>query len=407
MKIHNEEPMLRNLFFADGDLWRSLRKRFTLAFSGAKLRAMYPLIEQVAVRLQKRAVEISTGESIFDAGELMARYTTDVIGKCGFGLNVDSLNDDNCPFRALSNRIFKYGIREGIVMVLKDNLPRIFGHLKYLPDIEEEIISLVKEIQAKRKFKPSGRNDFMDIMMEWKKEGDLTFQSMEKTDSNGEAATVTIEITDELMAAQAFIFLAAGFDTSSFTISCTLHYLAHNPDYQRKVQMQIDQVLMKNNNQISFEAIKDMTFLESALKETLRLLPPAAFLTRECVKPYTIPELNVTIDKGVMIIIPVQALQRDPRYFDRPDEFIPERFMSNDMSSQEGYTYIPFGAGPRSCIGERFGQIQSIAGLAAILSKCSVEPAPNSRREPLISPIPNIVQSLVGGLPLRFKSRTA
>ncbi|XP_038217376.1 cytochrome P450 6B2-like [Zerene cesonia] len=405
MKIHNEEPLLRNLFFADGDLWRSLRKRFTLAFTGVKLRGMYPLIEQVAVRLQKKAVEISEGERVFDAQELMARYTTDIIGNCGFGFNVDSLNDDNCPFRSLSNRIFKFGIREGIVMVLKDNFPRLFGHLKYLPDLEKEITSLVKEIQAKRKFIPSGRNDFIDIMMGWKKDGDVTFKSMEKTDSNGEATTVTLEITDELMAAQAFIFLAAGFDTSSFNASCTLHYLAHHPDYQMKVQRQIDQVMMKHNNQISYEAIKDMTFLESALKETLRILPPVAFLTRECVKPYTIPELNVTIDKGVMIIIPVQALQRDPKYFDRPDEFIPDRFVSNDTSSLDAYTYLPFGAGPRRCVGERFGQIQSMAGLAAILSKCSVVPAPESRREPLISPIPNVVQSLQGGLPLILKRR--
>ncbi|CAG4934047.1 unnamed protein product [Colias eurytheme] len=407
LKIHNEEPMLRNLFFADGDLWRSLRKRLTHAFTSAKLRAMYPLIEQVAVRLQKKALDISEENGIFDAEELMASYTTDVIGSCGFGLNVDSINNHKCAFRNLSKRLFKFGVREIFFMVLKDNLPQIFGNLKYFPEVEEDIIKLVKEIQKKRNFTPSGRNDFMDIMIECKKEGAITCESIERTESNGKPTTATLEITDELIAAQAFVFLAAGYETSSFVTSCTLHYLSHNLDYQRKIQQQLDEVLEKHDNRLSFEAVKEMTYIECAMKETLRLLPAGGFLTRECVRPYYIPEINATIDKGVLIILPIQGVHRDPKYYESPDEYLPERFLSNDIGSQEGYTYFPFGAGPRMCIGERLGQTQSIAGLAAILSKCSVTPAPNTRRDPLISPLPNIVQSITGGLPLVLKKRTA
>lgn len=211
---------------------------------------------------------------------------------------------------------------------------------------------------------------------------------------------------DILMTAQVFVFFAAGFETSSSATSFTLHQLAYHPEVQKKVQEDIDRVLAKHDNKLSYEAVKEMTYLDWAFKEGMRMFPSLGFLIRKCVGKYTIPELGMTIDDKVRVFIPVQSMQNDPKYFDSPEEFRPERFHPDSFESAKlKFVYLPFGEGPRACIGERLGHMQSLAGLAAVLSKFTVEPAPETVRKPRVYPKSGIVQSIDGGLPLLFKER--
>ena len=90
------------------------------------------------------------------------------------------------------------------------------------------------------------------------------------------------------------------------------------------------------------------------LTETLRKYPPVTFLNRECTKDYPIPGTHVTLEKGTQVIIPVEALHDDPQYFPEPDKFDPERFSEETKSGRHHYVYLPFGEGPRICIGKYF-----------------------------------------------------
>ncbi|CAG4936038.1 unnamed protein product [Colias eurytheme] len=399
------EPMFRNLFFADGDLWRLLRQRMTHAFTGAKLRAMFPLIAEKAERLKDRVSEVAADGGVTDAHELMARYATDFIGSCGFGIDADSLNDDDSAFRSLGKSIFKYGLREAMLFFLKDTFPSYFKHLKYIPQVERELIKLVRDIQEDRGGRPSGRNDFIDILMECKRSV-TTGESMEHKNEDGTPLKISLEMDDALLAAQVFIFFAAGFETSSVATSFTLHQLAHHPHVQAKAHSEIDTVLAQHGNQITYEAIQKMTYLECVFKEGMRMLTPIGYVTRECAKKYAFPDINLTIDKGVLIVIPLQAFHNDPQHFENPDEFVPERFLSSDFGAVDKDVFNPFGSGPRTCIGERLGTVQSLAGLVAVLRHCSVRPAPHTPPRPPLSPTANVVQAFRGGLPLAFTSRT-
>ncbi|CAG5040823.1 unnamed protein product [Parnassius apollo] len=401
------EPLLRNLFFADGDLWRLLRQRMTPAFTSGKLKAMFPLIVQRAEKLQTRTLTGSNSGQVLDARDLMARYTTDFIGACGFGLDADSLSEENSAFRKLGAQIFTYGAKDVLIAMLKEVFPDMCKHLKYLNRVEEDIINLVRSVLKDRNYEPSGRNDFIDLLLECKQKGTIVGESIEKIRSDGTADIATLELDDELLAAQVFVFFAAGFETSSSATSFTLHQLAYNPKVQEKVQEEIDRVLVKFGNKLSYDAVKEMTYLEWTFKEAMRMFPSLGFLIRECAKKYAIPEINLNIDQGVIIAIPVQALHNDPKYFPNPEKFRPERFDPEEFRSVEKYVYLPFGAGPRACIGERLGLMQSLAGLAALLSHFSVEPAPETLRHPKVNPASDIVQVIQGGLPLRFIKRVA
>ncbi|XP_073960268.1 cytochrome P450 6B2-like [Choristoneura fumiferana] len=399
------EPINRNLFFANGDLWRLLRQRMTPAFTSGKLKAMFPLIVERAERLQERTLAAAAKGRTLDARDLMARYTTDFIGACGFGIDADSLNEEESAFRKLGASIFNIDAKRFICTLLKQFMPRLFWHLKPLAHVEKGIGELVGAILRERKYEPSARNDFIDLLIESKKKGTMIGDSIEKVKPDGTPEVATLEMDEGLMAAQVFIFFAAGFETSSSATSFTLHQLAHNPEVQKKVQADIDKVLAKYDNKLSYDAVKEMTYLDWTFKEGMRMFPSLGFLIRECVRKYTIPDVNVTIDEGVRIFVPIQAMQMDPLYFEKPEVFRPERFSPEEFDATQKSIYLPFGVGPRACIGERLGLMQSLAGLAAILSKFTVAPAPETVQHPKVEPKSGIVQSIKGGLPLLFKER--
>ncbi|CAK1577960.1 unnamed protein product [Parnassius mnemosyne] len=400
------EPLLRNLFFADGDLWRLLRQRMTPAFTSGKLKAMFPLIVERAERLQNKAINATKTGRVLDAREIMARYTTDFIGACGFGLDADSLSDENSAFRKLGAKIFTFGFSEICIQILKEMFPEACKHLKVLGKIEKDMINLVKSIMQERNYEPCGRNDFIDLLLECKKKGKMIGESIEKTKADGTPEKVSLELDDLLITAQVFVFFAAGFETSSSATSFTLHQLAFHPEIQKKVQEEIDNVLSKYDGKLCYDAIKEMKYLDCAFREGMRMFPSLGFLIRESAQKYTFPEINLPIDEGVIVIIPLQAMHNDPQYFENPNQFSPERFLPENVNSKIKHVYLPFGDGPRACIGERLGLMQSLAGLAAILSRYSVEPALDTLRYPVVNPTSNIVQSIKDGLPLLFRERT-
>lgn len=344
------EPMLRNLFFADGDVWRLLRQRMTPAFSSGKLRAMFPLIAERAERLQARALAAALAGHELDARDLMARYTTDFIGACAFGLEADSLNDENSAFRQLGAKIFSPSKKIFITSLLKLMFPEIFKYAKTQGAAEQGIVSLVRDILSQRNYLPSERNDFIDLLLECRAKGIMVGESIEHCNGDGTPATATLELDEELMAAQVFVFFAAGFETSSSATSFALHQLAHHPEEQRRAQREVDGVLAAHGGRLTYEAVKEMAYLDCVLKESMRMFPPLGFLIRRCSRPYKIPDMELTLEAGVHVIVPLQALHNDPQYFTSPERFLPERFLPGHVDRSRGL-YLPFGAGPRACIG--------------------------------------------------------
>lgn len=333
------EPLLKNLFFVDGELWRILRQRLTPAFTTGKLKAMFPLIVELAEKLQARIASADRRE--IDVRDLMARYTTDFIGSCGFGLDSNSLDSDNSAFRKLGAKIYETTVRRSATIALKCIFPKLCGPLKFLgQELEDDLTLLVKLISNQRNNQPSIRGDFLDLML------GLSLKGVEEDN-----AKIGIELDDKLIAAQCFIFFAAGFETSTTATAFTLHQLAHNPNVQSKVQAEIDAVLKRDGDRLSFDAVKKMTYLEWTLMEGLRMFPPG-LVVRKCTAPYTIPKTNVKLERGVKVFIPTEAIHMDPQYFEQPEEFQPERFSPEIVAVRHKFVYLPFGQGPRNCIGK-------------------------------------------------------
>lgn len=145
-----------------------------------------------------------------------------------------------------------------------------------------------------------------------------------------------------------------GSDTTSTTLEWTMSELLINPDKMNKVQQEVRNV-MNNKSEINMKDIADMKYLKHVIKETLRLHPPVPFLvpreTSELVKlgGYDIPEKT-------SVFVNVWAIQRDPKFWEKPEEFIPERFINNKVDYKGlDFEYLPFGTGRRGCPGMAFG----------------------------------------------------
>ncbi|XP_063532059.1 probable cytochrome P450 6a13 [Cydia strobilella] len=400
------EPLLANLLHADGDMWKLMRQRLTPAFTTARLKAMFPLVVRCAERLQDEARAAAARPGACDARELMARFTTEFIGACGFGVETNSLGYQDSHFRKIGRLIFSRPLSVIIKHMIWELLPPLRSYIHVFDrKLENALFSFVKNIREVRQCKPSGRHDFIDLLLELEGKGKIVGKSIEHHNPDGTPMTVDIEMDLKMITAQVFIFFAAGFETSSSATSYTLHQLAFNPESQLKIQSEIDEVLQKYDNKLCYDAVAEMTLLSMAFKEAMRMFPSAGVLKRVCARPYTFPELGLNVDPGVKIVVPVEALQNDEKYFDNPRDFQPNRFTPEEMKKRHKYVYLPFGDGPRACIGSRLGEMQSLAGLAAVLQVCSVAPAPTTRRVPPVDSSSNIVQAVRGGLPLQLTVR--
>lgn len=114
------------------------------------------------------------------------------------------------------------------------------------------------------------------------------------------------------------------------------------------------------------------------LTESLRKYPPVPILNREVTKDYKVPNTNNILKKGTGVIIPAYSIQHDAEYYPDPEKYIPERFLPEEAANRNPYTFLPFGEGPRVCIGLRFGMMQARIGLAILLNDFQLEPCPKS-----------------------------
>jgi len=188
-------------------------------------------------------------------------------------------------------------------------------------------------------------------------------------------------------------FFFAGFSTTSNFISFVLYMLALNPEVQTKLREEVDSQLFSKGDgkKLDYDELNGLVYLDMVICETLRKFPALARLERVCVKDYHDPSENLRIPKGAVVAVPVQNIHNDKQYYEYPDKFYPEHFTPENKAKRNPYAFLPFGTGPRNCIGMRFALIESKAAVAFIIHNFKVEPTANT-------PIPVKVKSLAMGV---------
>jgi cytochrome P450 family 6 len=322
---------------------------------------------------------VQNGSECLDFKELMARFTTNIISSIGFGIENDCINDPNHIFREKGTKIFYGSLSRKIRNFLLFFTPSLMKTLKIRfvdRDVEEFMKSIVNQTIEHREKNNVQRNDFMQLLIQLKNEGCVSAENDENEDNtNGNSNKLDAQqkLTMNEITAQAFVFFAAGFETSSSTSSYCLFELAKNHKVQQKLYDEIVRVL-EEEGELNYSAVNNMKYLDCCIDETLRKYPIVP-LFRECNENFQIPGSDLVIEKGSSIFLSTFGMHRDPNIFDDPLEFRPERFLNSPQGNGKGkgVIYSPFGTGPRNCIGERLGKLQTKLGIALLISKYRFE----------------------------------
>ncbi|XP_033608493.1 cytochrome P450 6k1-like [Cryptotermes secundus] len=400
------EPLSANLFTLSGYRWRNLRTNLTPTFTSGKMKTMFQILVDCGNELGKHVDQSAANGDNIEVKDILAKFSTDVIALFAFGVQCNCLKNPDAEFRKWGRKIFETNRKTGVkdvAMFVAPALPPILK-IPFVPlDVSQYFKKMVKETVEYRESNRVKRNDFMQLLIEMENKG--TLDTEEETSDTSKADSLNdAGLTMNEIAAQAFIFFAAGFETSSTTMSFCLYELAMNREVQERVQEEIDAALRKHEDKITYEAIQEMEYLDNVISETLRKYPPAPFLVRECTKKYTIPGTDVVIEKGTLIIIPVMGLHRDQKYYPDPERFDPDRFSKEMKDRTPQFTYLPFGEGPRVCIGMRFGLQHIKVALVSLLSKYSFHVS-NRTSVPLKTDTRSIITSAAGGVWLKIKKR--
>ncbi|XP_023298808.2 cytochrome P450 6a9-like [Lucilia cuprina] len=362
--FHNEkdDPLSGQLFLLDGLKWKNMRNKLSPTFTSGKMKFMFPTV----IRVGEEFIEvfdrmIKEQDSIVEVKELLARFTTDVIGTCAFGIECSSLKDPNAEFRVMGRKALVEQRHNQLVIAFMASFIELARklHFKQTPDnIEEFFLRIVRETVEYREKNNIRRNDFMDMLI------DLKNKKLIKTEHGEELTNLTLEE----IAAQAFVFFNAGFETSSTTMGFALYELAQNEEVQERARQEVLKNFAKHDQKFTYECMKDMVYLEQVMAETLRLYTVLPILNRSCLEDYVVPgHPNLVIKKGMPIIIPIGAIHRDEKYYPEPLKFNPDNFTPDKVAERDSVLWLPFGEGPRNCIGLRFGKMQTIIGLALLL----------------------------------------
>ncbi|XP_078424653.1 thromboxane-A synthase isoform X1 [Cetorhinus maximus] len=386
------------LFLQDGD-WKNVRSVLTPTFSSTKMREMCPLINQAADTLMKNLKTHADSGKGFDIHRCYGCFSMDVIASVAFGTQVDSQKNPEDPFVKHANFIFNINFFKPLIL-LSIIFPSIMMRIRhFLPGtsmskVNDFFTSVIKDIIAQRDQQPSDqrRKDFLQLMLDARISTDYTtVEKFDMVNSNGQieetsetqnakpTATTNLPkiqkriLTLDKILGQAFIFFAAGYETTGSTLAFTSYLLATHPESQELLLKEVNK-FFESHTTPDYNNVQSLPYLDMVMSESLRMYPPGVRFQRICEKDCFVK--GHFIPAGMTIEVPVGVLHYDPKYWPEPEKFKPERFSPEMKTERHPFVYLPFGAGPRSCMGMRMALLEAKIALVRILYSYSFQTCP-------------------------------
>ncbi|KAF6198389.1 hypothetical protein GE061_008137 [Apolygus lucorum] len=376
-------PELVNLSNMIGKRWKSLRNKMIPVFTTGKLRLMFEQMSVLSDSLLE-SINPKNEEEVksVDLKKLFNCYSMDIIGSTAFGINVGSLKDNDNEFARIGRTAFGWAFTLRFMFVYNCSaLAKHFGVGINSPSTVKYFSGIVKQTLAHRVASGDQRNDFVNLMLTLKEKGFLE-SGKEEADSyldmidDSLPDNERVEITEDLILSNAFLFIMAGFDTVGTLLALFCYDLSQNVDKQEKLRNEIEKAYNAKNGVFNYDTIRDTPYMEMCVKETMRLHTIVGIINRECTKEYTFPGTNVTVQPGESIEISSYSIHMNPEIYPEPEKFIPERFAPD--ISYPNCTWLPFGDGPRICIAMRFVITEVKCAMAKLLMKYDIRLNPKT-----------------------------
>jgi cytochrome P450 len=357
------------LLTSEGEFWLRQRRLAAPAFHPERIVAYGDVFSSFADR---HAAAWKDGQSRDVHRDLM-RLTMEIVAKALFDSEMAAEVDE--IGRSFDRIVREIARRFRRPVKIADWIPTP-GNVRYLRGIAV-LDRIVARILAERRERPGDRGDLLSMLLAAR-------------DDDGKPMSEK-QLRDEVIT----LFLA-GHETTAIALSWTLLLLARHPDAEARLASEAREVA--GDRLPAASDLPRLRFADACVKESLRLYPPAYVIGRETV---TETELSgYPIPRRATIYASPWVLHRDPRWFDEPDAFRPGRWLDGSAARVPKYVYIPFGGGPRICVGERFAMMEAVLVLATLVRRFRFEMA-----GPDPVPFPSITLRPDGGLPMLLRAR--
>ncbi|UJR11767.1 hypothetical protein I4U23_015949 [Adineta vaga] len=388
---------IQNVFTSSGPKWRRHRHVLNPTFSAAKLKLMSPLINGCITNAMEKIGNHVTCDNEFNIYTYYKRMTMDVICRCAFGLDTDLQNNPNNVYFKKVEAIFNSGVKSSLIFKLLQLVPqtrpillkifdvintiRAFINIRLLGSVStrqlhehpvEWLHNRLHPILEQRQQTPTSRVDLLQLMLE-------VITDEQNNDEVQDGSKANYRLTREEIISNIFIFMIAGYETTSTVLACATYELARHQEVLQKLQDEIDQLSLTTNDTVDeetkkypdYDIVAQMSYMDMFLSEVLRMYPIANQAIQRRASEDTIIQ-GIKIAKGALVYADIYSIHYDPELWgsEDPHIFFPERHERR----RHPLAYLPFGAGPRHCIGMRFALIEMKILLVRLLSEYSILP---------------------------------
>ncbi|MET0362833.1 MAG: cytochrome P450 [Sphingobium sp.] len=355
------EPLIgQSVFNTNGKLWEDQRRMINPAFAHTNLRRVYDLMSDAVADMLAHLTAQDHGRTI-DIDPVMTHVTADVIFRTMFSV---SLNRDEALKIHHAFTRFQRNAQPGAML-------RVYG----LPSFGFPKRALKASAEIHAVFEPLVRARYDAFHRgEAPAQPDILQSLLEAKHPETGAHFGFQELIDQI----ALIFLA-GHETSASALSWALYLLSESPDLQERLHAEI--IAAAGEGPIGFEHLRGMEGVRNLFRETLRLYPPIGFFARTITKPTVMRDKQMKT--GAMIVISPWLVQRNAENFGCPHSFDPDRFTRPEEAESVKTAYMPFGKGPRICVGAGFAQQEAMLVLAAVIRAFRLEYPAGPKPEPV------------------------
>ncbi|KAE8009895.1 hypothetical protein FH972_006301 [Carpinus fangiana] len=353
-----EFVMGTGLIPADGEIWRVRRRAIVPALHKKYVAAMINLFGQATDRLCKKLdAAASDGEDV-EMESLFSRLTLDIIGKAVFNYDFDSLTNDT-------------GIVEAVYTVLREAEDRSVAPIPIwdIP-IWKDISPRQRKVAASLKLINDTLDDLIAICKRMVDEEELQFHEEYMNEQDPSILHFLLASGDDFSSKQLrddlMTMLIAGHETSAAVLTWTFYLLSKEPSVMSKLQEEVDSVL--GDQFPTIEDMKKLKYTTRVINESLRLYPQPPVLIRRSLEDDVLGKYPIR--RGEDIFISVWNLHRSPKLWDDASKFKPERWPldgPNPNETNQNFRYLPFGGGPRKCVGDLFASYETVVALAMLV----------------------------------------